>query len=34
MPATALLYLESQTELQKYLPRIRFSPQPYVFDFR
>jgi len=34
MPATALLYLESQTELQKHLPHIKFLPQPYVFDFR
>jgi hypothetical protein len=31
--ATALLYLESQTELQKYLPHIKLSPTPYTFDF-
>ena len=33
LPASALLYLESQTELQKYLPHIELSPRPYTFDF-
>jgi hypothetical protein len=34
LPATASLYLKSHTELQKYLPHIKLSPTPYIFDFR
>jgi len=34
LPASALLYLESQVELQKYLPHIKLSPTPFTFDFR
>jgi hypothetical protein len=34
LPATVLLYLESQTELQKYLPHIELSTKPYNFNVR
>jgi len=33
LPATARLYLESRTELEKYLPHIQLSPEEVIFDF-
>ena len=33
-PVTVLLHLESQTELQGFLPHIAFSPKIVIFDFR